>query len=164
MEALEAKAPTYQLASWGRRILSAVIDLLVISFITTPFTRTALQHVLDSYNARQAIGGHDLRTLALAQLAVQVTYMTAFHGWRGSTIGKMAARTVLVRDDGTKVTVAVAFVRSVTFAVIYFVSQFVFAPIIVDELRPLWSPRRQTWHDVVARTIVVRADPRNLTE
>ena len=155
---VEVVATPLVYASWGRRMLSSVIDALVIGAIAAPITAEPLRRLADSYNSNTSLSGSDFRTLALTQLVVQVTYLTFFHGWRGATLGKMAARTVLVRDDGSKVTYAVAFARSVTLAAISFVSQFLIAPIIVNELRPLWSPRRQTWHDLAARTVVVRAD------
>ena len=154
---MEVLAPPLVLASWARRALSAVIDLLVISFISAPLSAGALRNVFEAYAENRSPAAVDLRTVALVQLLVQVGYMTGMHSWRGSTIGKMAARTVLVRDDGSPVTPPVAFVRAVTLAGIWFISQFVVAPIVVNELRPLWSPQRQTWHDVVAKTVVVVA-------
>jgi uncharacterized RDD family membrane protein YckC len=93
-------------------------------------------------------------------LLASVVYATAMHAWRGSTIGKMATRTVLVNDDGSPVTPAGAFVRAVAFAAIFFVSLFALAPIVANELRPFWSPSRQTWHDQIARTAVVLNTPR----
>jgi uncharacterized RDD family membrane protein YckC len=73
----------------------------------------------------------------------------------------MAMRTVLVRDDGSKVTPSVAFTRAVCVVGINFVSSFLYAPVLVDNLRPLWNPRRQTWHDQIAKTVVVIAPERN---
>jgi uncharacterized RDD family membrane protein YckC len=85
----------------------------------------------------------------------------------GSTFGKMAARTAVRNEDGTKVSPQVAFVRAVSLAGIQFISAFLIAPMVVNELRPLWSPRRQTWHDVIAKTVVVTigSEPeQNLTD
>ncbi|MEY2468393.1 MAG: hypothetical protein QOF21_1091 [Actinomycetota bacterium] len=153
---VEAEAPTLAYASWGRRLLSAAIDSACISLLSLPFAGEAIRNLVNAEPGKS--NAADLRTVSLANLLITVVYMTAFHSWRGSTPGKMAARTVLVRDDGTPVTPAIAFVRAVTLSAIQFVSSFVLAPIIVNELRPLWSPRKQTWHDAVARTVVVRGD------
>ena len=154
---MQTEVIPYQLASWGRRILSAAIDSFIISFISLPLMGDAAHHFYDAVNLGKDLPAHDLRTLTIVNLMVTVVYMTAMHSWRGSTFGKMAARTVLVNDDGTPVTVQVAFVRAVTLAGIQFLSSFLIAPIFVNELRPLWSPKRQTWHDVVAKTVVVLA-------
>jgi len=161
---VEAEAPL-DYAPWWRRLLSAAIDSAIISLLSLPFAGQAVRNLLEADSGTSSAA--DLRTVSLANLLITVVYMTAFHSWRGSTPGKMAARTVLVREDGTPVTPAVAFVRAVTLSAIQFVSSFVLAPIIVNELRPLWTPRKQTWHDAVAHTVVVRADslpPPNLTE
>ncbi|MEY2399700.1 MAG: hypothetical protein QOJ00_2874 [Actinomycetota bacterium] len=154
---MESAVPVLAYASWPRRLLSGVIDSAVISFISGPFTGAASHHLFDAISKGTKLGADDVRTLLLVNLVVTVVYMTAFHSWSGSTLGKMAARTVLVNEDGTKVTPQVAFVRAVTLAAIQFVSTLLLAPLIVNELRPLWSPRRQTWHDAVAKTVVVSA-------
>jgi uncharacterized RDD family membrane protein YckC len=153
--AVEAAVTDLVYASWLRRILSAIIDSMVVSFVSLPFAGAATHHVFNAVSNGNSVSGADLRTLSLVNLIVSVVYMTGFHSWTGSTLGKMAARTVLVYEDGSKVTPQVAFVRAVALAAIQFVSSFLVAPIIVNELRPLWSPRRQTWHDVLARTVVV---------
>lgn len=144
-------------ASWPRRVLSAVLDSFVISLLAIPFSGDAVRRLLDAVGEGSEISSADLRTATLTNLVVTVVYMTVMHGWRGSTIGKMALRTVLVRDDGGRVTASTAFVRAVTVAGVQLVSGLLLFPIVVDELWPLWNRRRQTLHDLVARTIVVRA-------
>ncbi|MBA2610044.1 MAG: RDD family protein [Actinobacteria bacterium] len=160
---VEAAVPELVYASWLRRILSGLIDSAALWFVTTPFSGTARSHL---FTKGAEASGNDLRTVLVVHVLAVVIYMTAFHAWRGSTPGKMAARTVLVCDDGSRVSPPVAFVRAVTLAGIQFASAFLIAPMIVNELRPLWTPRRQTWHDAVARTVVVTAEslpPQNLT-
>jgi uncharacterized RDD family membrane protein YckC len=143
-------------ASLGRRLFSAVIDSFAISLLSAPFVGGAASRVLEALSEGTPVDSADLRAVTLTNLFATVTYMTALHGWRGSTLGKMAARTVLVRDDGSRVMPSVAFVRAVTVAGTQFVSSLLLFPIVVDMLAPLWSPRRQTLHDRLAKTIVVR--------
>jgi uncharacterized RDD family membrane protein YckC len=155
------------LARWPRRALSAVIDLFVISAITLPFVAPTISRIVDSGDGTTELSSHEFRTIAILNIVVQVAYFTGMHAWRGQTVGKIAARTVVVRDDGQPLTGSVAFVRAVTLIGINFVSGLLFiVPAVVNMLRPLWQPRRQTWHDQVARTVVARVDalPRNLTE
>lgn len=144
-------------APWWRRILSAILDSFVISLLSTPFAGAAVSRLVEALAEGGEVSGADLRTVTLTNLFVTVVYMTALHAWRGATIGKMALSTVLVRDDGRSVSFATAFVRAVTVAGTQFVSSWLLIPIFVDELWLFGNRRRQTLHDVVAKTIVVRA-------
>jgi uncharacterized RDD family membrane protein YckC len=152
----------YTYAPWGRRVASAVIDALVLGAITLPFVLPILNRALDVPDPADArFTASEVRTLLVVGIVTQIVYFTALHSWRGSTIGKMAMRTVLVRDDGSPVTPGVAFTRAVALLGINFVSGFMLSvPAIVNELRPLWSPKRQTFHDRIARTVVVLNTPR----
>lgn len=153
MQYYEDAAPDMVMAyaSPARRLLASLIDYLLVSFLVAPVTGPAVSRALDqpSPQIRDAVGP------ALVFLLANVAYSTALHAWRGSTYGKMAARLVLVNDDGSPVTLAGAFVRGVAVTAIFFASFFVVVPIFVDMLRPLWNRRRQTWHDQIARTVVV---------
>jgi uncharacterized RDD family membrane protein YckC len=143
-------------APWPRRVASAAIDLLVIAAISLPFVASTLGDLVSkSADLSKATNGQ-IRTLTIFTIVVQVAYFTAMHAWRGATLGKMAARIVLVRDDGSPVTAAVAFTRAVALVGINFLSGFLLAiPAFVNLLRPIWTPRRQTWHDQIAHTVVV---------
>ncbi len=145
-------------ASWPRRMASSVIDVIVLAAITLPFFAPAISRVANEVadgTTTARFTTTEVRTLTIASIVVQVLYMAGMHAWRGSTIGKMAMRTKLVRDDGSPVTPAVAFIRSVTLLGINFVSPLAFfLPIVLNELWPLWSPRHQAGHDVIARTVV----------
>lgn len=155
--AASVEVPPLPYAPWARRIAGALVDIVVMSAIAAPFTLGRVAHVVDGTSTPS-----DVRFVTVVSLVTQVAYMTAFHGWRGATIGKMVMRTVLRKADGTPVSFDIAFVRAVTLAAINFVSNFVLlVPSIANALRPLWHPARQTWHDQVARTVVlsVRAGP-----
>jgi uncharacterized RDD family membrane protein YckC len=162
---VDIAAPVLAYASPGRRLLAAFIDNFVVSFLSAPFTGGASQRFADAVLNSNTPRAHDLTQLTVATVLTIVVYSTALHAWRGATFGTMAARIVLVNDDGSKVSAAAAFVRSVTLAAIFFASVFaVSIPLLLNELRPIWNRRRQTWHDSVARTVVVRADTAPLPE
>ena len=153
-----AERPTTTLtyAPWPRRVLSGVIDAFALSFLLSIFFARADSRFVDAFEKGKVIASGDVRTLMLGSLVVAVVYFTAFHSWRGATPGKMAARTVLVQDTGEPVTTQIAFVRAVAFVGIEFISGFLFfLPIILNELRPIWDPKRQTFHDRLAHTVVV---------
>jgi uncharacterized RDD family membrane protein YckC len=152
----ETPLVTLAYASPARRLLASFIDYLLVSFLVAPITGPAVGHAL----SRSSPQVGDVMGPALVFLMANLVYSTALHAWRGSTYGKMAARLVLVNDDGSPVTLAGAFVRGVALTAIFFSSFFVVLPIILDMLRPLWNARRQTWHDQIARTVVVLNSPR----
>jgi uncharacterized RDD family membrane protein YckC len=95
------------------------------------------------------------------QVAAVVTFFVGFmlvkplmEGWRGRSIGKMAVGLeVVTARDGSPIHYGHAFGRALT-AFGIGVIPFAF---LVDDLWPLRDERRQTLHDKVAGTIVVRA-------
>ncbi|MDP1793716.1 MAG: RDD family protein [Acidimicrobiales bacterium] len=157
MEPVTAEPFAY--ASPARRALAAFIDYFVVSFLASPFAGGASQRFAEAVFDGKTPDGGDFAQLTVATVLTIVVYSTAMHAWRGATFGKIAARTTLVNDDGSRVSPAAAFVRSVALAVIFFASTFALSvPLLLNALRPIWNRRRQTWHDSLARTIVVRAD------
>jgi uncharacterized RDD family membrane protein YckC len=131
---------------------SSAIDMIVLTALTLPFVAPMLS---SGDRSTASLSGNEVKVATVVSIVLQVSYFTGMHAWRGSTIGKMALRTVLVRDDGSSVTPAVAFVRAVSLVGINFISGLLIAPAVVNELRPLWHPRRQTFHDQLAKTVVV---------
>jgi uncharacterized RDD family membrane protein YckC len=151
----------YTYAPWPRRIASAAIDFIVITAISVPFLAPTLSRVVNdsTETTTAAFTTNEIRTLTIITIVLQVGYFTLMHAWRGSTVGKMATRTVLVRDEGQPVSTGVAFIRAVSLVGINFASGFLLlVPAIVNLLSPLWNPRRQTFHDRFAKTIVVLRD------
>ena len=157
----EAPVLPFAYAPWPRRIASSLIDIIVLAAISLPFVASTLGSLVSDSGDLSKASNAQIRTLTVFGIVAQIVYFTAMHAWRGSTIGKMATRTVLLRDDGSPVTPAVAFTRAVTVVGINFLSGFMIGiPAVVNVLRPLWSPRRQTWHDQIAKTVVVLNTPR----
>jgi uncharacterized RDD family membrane protein YckC len=155
-ETAPVPAGVLEYAPWPRRIASALIDLLVIAAISLPFVVSTLGDLVTKSGDLAHATNAQIRTLTIFSIVVQVVYFTAMHAWRGSTLGKMAARTMLVREDGSAVNASVTFTRAVALVGINFVGGFLLGvPAVFNMLRPVWTPRRQTWHDQIARTVVV---------
>jgi len=74
--------------------------------------------------------------------------------WKGTTIGGIVMGIKVVRTDGRDVDFAVALVRSIAsvFSALVFGLGFFWAG---------WSRDKQSWHDKIAGTIIVRV-PREM--
>ena len=108
----EEPTPDLAYAPWPRRILSAVIDYFAVFFIAAPFLGSALSRVNEAIVEGKDFQREDVTRVFVTIVIVIVVYTTALHGWRGSTLGKIAARTKVVMDDGSPATWQVAFVRA----------------------------------------------------
>ena len=81
-------------------------------------------------------------------------YLVVMIGRFGATLGKMAVGIRVVRDDLQPVSYGIALVREVLikgilFVVICFISW-------LGYLWVTWDPKKQGWHDKIARTIVIK--------
>ena len=134
------------LASWAQRAGATAIDSLVliipgIALYLLVYSKSSLAYTL--------LG-----------MAMQGTYLVWFLSRPdGQTIGNRAAHTRVVNaTTGQPLEVPKAFARWFVMAVLnvslYLVVGIVLLPL--DYLFPLWDKRRQTLHDKVAGTIVVR--------
>ncbi len=80
---------------------------------------------------------------------IAVTYFVAMWAWKGTTIGGLVLGHKIVRTDGRPVTFAVALVRSLT-------SLFSALIVFLGFLWAGWDREKQTWHDKIAGTVVVK--------
>jgi uncharacterized RDD family membrane protein YckC len=89
----------------------------------------------------------------LSSVGVGVYFAAMNGGVKGQTVGKMSMG-IGVRDSSTAG--PVGFGRALgRWAILIPFTLLLSVPYIVDNLAPLWDQRRQSWHDKVARTIVV---------
>ena len=86
----------------------------------------------------------------LAALFAPAAYFVGFWGTTGRTPGYQATGLQLLKADGSKPTVSTAVARLVGYGIswTFFMLGFLWM---------LWDPRKQTWHDKIANTVVVRA-------
>jgi uncharacterized RDD family membrane protein YckC len=138
------------LASWGRRAGGWFLDLLV--YVVALVVTFAF-----------ALTTEDPTTGEVSDLAALLLFVVWFLGpslyaWLmvgafGQTLGKMAVGVTVVRgaDAGR-----VSYLRSLGRVASTWLLGFLFLPILLAYLWPLWDARNQTLYDKMAGTIVVR--------
>ena len=153
------QAPTLAYRSVGIRFVAILIDFIIIGIIsgliTAPFhvpsvtisnvTNGTLQNVSITPSALAATGG-------LISVIITFLYFTVLQGAYGQTVGKMAVKIKVVKEDGTKIDYVDAFVRTLLLFVDFIPVLFLLGAIL------MWtSDKKQRLGDRAARTIVVTA-------
>jgi uncharacterized RDD family membrane protein YckC len=149
------------LAGWGRRLAAYVLDGLFSTLVGTAVGAVVgglvglAVYVLAGDDADEAavVAGIVLGYVVL--LVVVATYYTYLHGnERGQTWAKRLLG-IRVRDEATggKIGYGRAFARWLMPLLFW---NFFFIPGLLDGLWPLWDEKRQSWHDKIVRSIVVR--------
>jgi uncharacterized RDD family membrane protein YckC len=149
------------LAGWGRRLAAYVLDGLFSTLVGTAVGAVAgglvglAVYLLAGDDADEAavVAGIVLGYVVL--LVVVATYYTYLHGnERGQTWAKRLLG-IRVRDEATggKIGYGRAFARWLMPLLFW---NFFFIPGLLDGLWPLWDEKRQSWHDKIVRSIVVR--------
>jgi uncharacterized RDD family membrane protein YckC len=152
-------------AAWGQRFGAIFLDgmitalLAALAVVVVLFVTGAYAAVRDSLGTATA---DDDDTIAfvyigwlLAWAVVGGVYHTILHGrWRGQTLGKMMLG-IRVRDEWENGPIGYgrAFARWILPVLFW---NFFWIPGLLDGLWPLWDEKRQTWHDKIVRSIVVR--------
>jgi len=87
-------------------------------------------------------------------LLIGVLYSSLLIGLRGQTIGMMAARIKAIdANTGNLIGFGRALGRDLFERLLGFL---LFIPVVIDLLFPAWDPRRQTLHDKVTNTVVIK--------
>ena len=168
------------LAGWWWRALAGLIDALLVGIVsgllTLPFYREIVNAVGaywgEAYRAAQAgsttppptpnfaalISGADQLWVVLVTLVVGLAYHLPLLRFRGATLGMAACRLRVVPVDEGRATGRLEWSRVVVRALLWVLPGALSLRIltIADVLLPLWHPKRQTLHDLAARTQVVR--------
>jgi uncharacterized RDD family membrane protein YckC len=160
-ESLRADPEGRPLAGWGRRFAAWLLDGVFSGFVG--FAAGAVAGALVGLVV-YVLAGEDAVDPALVAafilgyivaLVVIATYYTYLHGnERGQTWGKRLLG-IRVRDveTGGRIGYGRAFARWIMPLLFW---NFLWIPGILDGLWPLWDSKRQTWHDKIVRSIVVR--------
>jgi uncharacterized RDD family membrane protein YckC len=167
------------LAGWWWRALAGLIDALLVGTVslvaTLPFYRPllgALRTFWDSaLQAAQAgaqppatpnfsamMTGGDQLLVTLVTLAIGLAYHLPLLRARGATLGLMACGLRVVPLDQGRSTERLSWSSVVVRALLWVLPGALSLRIltVADVLLPLWHPKRQTLHDLAARTQVVR--------
>jgi uncharacterized RDD family membrane protein YckC len=158
---------TVPYAPWGTRLGGYLIDFVifipVLLILALLFRHT---HVLTVHLNTRRNGTETRRTFSLLSVLLtglaDLVYVTILCGGRrGQTVGMMAVGIRVVRD-GTfgLVGYGQAFLRALVEGAFRFVGAVIFFLGVVwllDMLFPLWDKKRQTLHDKITGTVVLRA-------
>jgi uncharacterized RDD family membrane protein YckC len=140
-----------ELASWGRRLAALLVDGAVLTAIVLT-TMLAAGVPLDDVNST-IWDGSSLALIALFVLP-EAIYDTAMISARNQTFGKMAVGIEVVDAESRgRIGYARAFTRWLSTAFLWALWAL---PGVIDHLWPLRDSRRQTFHDKLARSVVVR--------
>jgi uncharacterized RDD family membrane protein YckC len=153
----------YNYASFFRRYFANLIDTLLITFINIFIIAAS------SIISTLVIGGEGLMSgkkitetqasiISLSQIPgfllcqlVNTLYYVLLIGRKGQTLGKMILGIKVIKTDGSKKPGYLsAFLREIIGKII---SAMVFG---LGYLWMLWDGKKQTWHDKIANTIVVK--------
>jgi uncharacterized RDD family membrane protein YckC len=159
--------PTLVPARIGTRLGASILDGFLYGLFSLLFSLPSLYFFQKAFDdcyrdfdddIRCPAGALDNQALAigiglivLGALVVSILYIRAM-GRSGQTWGRKAAGVrVVSADDGRPIGIGRALGR-------YLFARFISAPMcLLGYLWALWSPNRQTWHDKVVGSIVVRA-------
>jgi len=151
-------------AAWGQRFGAWFLDGAITAFIAV----LAVVGILAATGAHRAVfEGLETPTESdddaffgaylgwlLAWGLLGGVYHTVLHGWRGQTAGKMMLGIRVRNDSGDEpIGYGRAFARWIMPAIFW---TFFWIPGMLDVLWPLWDRKKQSFHDKIARSLVVR--------
>jgi len=153
------------LASWGKRFGARLLDGIFIGVPTSILTIlyfVVLSNSLNNtstYDAAandRAIGEILFGWFAIPMifnLLAFVYYICFIGGPKGQTLGMRVVK-IRVRDAGDPGS-PIGYGRSFMRMMVQVAFGIFMVPLLLDYLAPLWTPRRQCWHDQAVSSIVV---------
>lgn len=131
-------AMTLPRASFWERMGAGFLDLIIVGIVVG-----LLPHIFEKLLSDSSL-----------LLLVALAYSAGMWTWKGTTIGGIVLNLKVVRLDDQPVTFAVALVRGLAAALSFVV-------LFLGFFWMIWDREKQTWHDKIAGTVVVR-QPRSL--
>ena len=145
-----------ELAGAGSRLLARIVDILIF---VVPVLVLAIATIDFDDNSDEAAGAPLGFTLLM--VALGLIYEIWMIAAKGQTLGKMATRIKVIRaDNGELPGWSNSFNRWILPGFFGVVGGFIQAVGLVSlliYLSLLWGKNRQGWHDMVAKTLVVKA-------
>lgn len=143
--------PPWQPAGLGVRAVSFVLDIIVLAssfmaFLVVAGLQVLLRTGWGSTDSGAAIDAAIF--IVLGWLAFVPLYHIALWAWRGQTVGQMAVRVKVVRQDGRPLGLGVALVRFIGYVIALAFPVLGYLPALVDR-------RRRGLPDLLAGTMVV---------
>jgi uncharacterized RDD family membrane protein YckC len=141
---------------WGgflRRTMAFVADLIILSGLS------AVMFWLSYIGYKVGLSAHGRAVtwenaeplfvlLTWGWIGLTTGYFVLFHGMDGKTIGKKLLKLRVVGPDQKTLTYRRALLR--------WIGAVGFAPMVLGFLWVLWSRESRAWHDILARTWVIR--------
>jgi uncharacterized RDD family membrane protein YckC len=127
------EALTLARVGFGRRFWAALLDWMLLFFVV----QGPVLNLSDRWNKVKCL--------------LYLAYFIGFYVWRGTTLGGLVLGLKVVRLDGRKIDFACALVRGLG-AVLSGLAG------MLGWFWCAWDKDRQTWHDKLAGTVVVRVD------
>ena len=119
------------------------------------FWKRVLAYIIDTfviYIPFRMIPGIDMNDTWVN--VIMIVAWTAYFVWMvgayGATIGKMVVKLKIVKENGKRVTYSDALLRELA-------SYLSFIVLGIGYFSIGWDPKKQGWHDKIAKTIVVAA-------
>ncbi|HEV2920144.1 MAG TPA: RDD family protein, partial [Actinomycetota bacterium] len=144
-----AGPPREALAGFWRRLAAAFLDWILIGVVTGAIGQL---FGVDVPSPPSADGDVYLQPAPGPFILVELAYFTWFHATSaGQSIGnRILGIRVLDAATGRSLPYARAFVRAL-------VSNLSALALFLGYFWMLWEPRKRTWHDIVADSLVVRS-------
>ncbi len=138
-----SEAMTY--AGFWRRFFASLIDGIILYAIVMIF----FGFLMNSANSNPNLVGSWLGGLQWPLTVAIYAYSIVFIGWKGQTLGKQFLSIKVVTATGGQVSWVQAIVREV----FKIVSSYA---LLLGYLWMLWDKDKQTWHDKVSKTYVIK--------
>lgn len=152
---------SFQYRSVGIRFVALLIDAIIVgiivSIITLPFNipvTTITNYTNGSFQVSSVTPSALASLGTLVAIIIDLLYFTLLLGTYGQTVGKMAVKIKVLKEDGTRISYVDALVRTILLVIdaIPYVIPYLLGAILI------WtSDKKQRLGDRVARTIVVSA-------
>ena len=139
-------------AGFWRRFVANLLDGIILGIVSFPINFiTSLISGTSNSNSPAAMLASSVGSLIV--LAIQIAYFVYFIGSKGQTLGKMVMKIKVVKVGTNEAPGYVkAFLRDI-------VGKMLSALVLsLGYLWMLWDSKKQTWHDKIAGTVVVKVN------
>lgn len=157
-------AAPHRHAGFGRRFVAQTIDVMFISLITfilqsmigqNPFSYLTSLNNPDQLLQLRSSPGY-LLAQAISYILYGVYLIIFWVYYDGATPGKRLLAIRIIREDEQKITLPIAFVRIIGMI-------FSSLPLGLGYLWVIWDSKKQSWHDKLAKTYVIRTEAHTKT-
>jgi uncharacterized RDD family membrane protein YckC len=159
-----AQTAQIKYAGFWRRFLAFFVDTFILNLIgmvlQTLLGKNPIEILLNMNSLEELQefqNSASTTVISLIGLIVGLLYYSIFYvNYDGATLGKRLMAIKVIRDDGSKVTYPVIFIRYLS----SFISSFIMG---IGYLMVFWDRKKQALHDKIAKTVVVKTEKKPKT-